>query len=919
MRHLISHVNHFIQNETAIEANPQLTDSGARDYDQWSFRPIPYTSLGFCDKSGQFEWNCYCNEFDVSGDTQAHQMAHQEYDFAQPINISSPSATCHCKCTALIPEEPFDVLPRSMNSVGTLHHRDCRENLKGPLVNLQNLFLEGFEVFGELGNWLRWDHDEPLLLALVAIFLDILEMPHFFSQHLHPPTFKFDTLQHISKEQIREMLHEASFLLTIGFWKKDFDLDAETIHRVATTLGAWIFAVCVYCTSCLVSCTARTINSWWNRRLGKRRFCQSRRLVSCRKRKHPTRMNALLFFGWLLLSAEAIEITRNQNFSVNHEESRIESTLDNHLWNSHECASRAGVCLHSLFPHKEAVTHETFPGIFECLQEPFDTCRCIEASRTWTFADDFCLEPWSRFHFTSIFNESNLQASHAPFSERDTVEFTKADEKRTKIESDIHSLMQTQPGTRSGSAQGSELCGRHLDPQVYWDRLSIRPAIVQNRILVWLHDPHINGLQTNLFQVPWDGIRCICCSFISSVPIARTAMMQGPFLIRPQPLNRDRTATLNFLAITEPKQAHQRIIHAQTSIGGTLRSGTVTLDTIFGFATVSALFNLVRPEHRCLTTSWCRVTWRAPTQTFVIWWPTAFAASDYSHVTLEEIENQRAAPVNAVSGPPASIFHPAPTCPDPGSTDYGDSSSLMTLSTITVSGILEHSSYETDDSVLMHRPLRMDRSRSRDRDQDEVPRNDESEDTPTTTQSSETSTEDDHSALVIYGKSIEPVLIPIDADLSPDLFRLIVLRHFAVPHGTDEENALSLHPVIPRPIDLAPCVIPMMVKFHGEHDLSTSIALIDIVLYANVPAVCNEQDDPQTFRETWRVPTSATRSVLLHWLGLTELCKQIAYPCIATYGMHPWHMQDNRPYPLLDGIYLTFRIPVPNPQMPLVF
>ena len=175
------------------------------------------------------------------------------------------------------------------------------------------------------------------------------------------------------------------------------------------------------------------------------------------------------------------------------------------------------------------------------------------------------------------------------------------------------------------------------------------------------------------------------------------------------------------------------------------------------------------------------------------------------------------------------------------------------------------------------------------------------------------------SALVVYGKSIETELIPTEQYDPPDRHRAIVANHFGIFPGTNAWEAVSIHYVQPRPPDLAPCVTPVMVRFQGEHDLSVSITLIDIHMYSNMPLSCQDaQHESTVYREVWELPVLTTRSVLLHRLGLSELCHNIALPCIVQFGMHPWHLQDPQPYPILDGIFIQVKISIPEPDFALV-
>ena len=219
-----------------------------------------------------------------------------------------------------------------------------------------------------------------------------------------------------------------------------------------------------------------------------------------------------------------------------------------------------------------------------------------------------------------------------------------------------------------------------------------------------------------------------------------------------------------------------------------------------------------------------------------------------------------------------------------------------------------------DTSSLMQRSL-AERSRSRD----DSSRQADSERTRRQVSSSSCSS-DGLAALVVFGISVERALIPIDEDVSVDLYRLLIAHHFQLAPGTDSWNALSIHPIVPKPEDLAPCITPLIARFLGEHDLSTSITLVDVEMHSNLPSTCGrEQADPQVLREVWELPVALTRNVLLNKLGIAELCRHIAMPCVVQYGHHPWHQQDARPYPITDGLFLQIRISIPEPAFPLIF
>ena len=478
------------------------------------------------------------------------------------------------------------------------------------------------------------------------------------------------------------------------------------------------------------------------------------------------------------------------------------------------------------------------------------------------------------------------------------------------------SMMQMTPILRH------QICGNRLDPQIYWDRLVFRPPPFWDRFLVWMTDPFRPGqLQNALQTVAWDGEQCVRCAMIPFMMQAEFDASSGPYLIKPTPPSADGSTALQFILLVRPKLRHQRALHLSLSLPEGTRRGTAIVDTIYGFTNVPAIFDIVHPVHHCRSTSWCRVSWTTPTRSFVVWWPFAFAVNDFTHIELAEI-NSHELPVAtqivlAGDGPRQQ------SCPDSGSTEYDDTTSLLTTwekheqsSHATVLVTMD----ESDVLSLMHMP-RPEADRSRTNSPQSEPRETfESDDDESLHPTHSPSTDDPASAIVTYGRHIETSLISIDEDLPPDAHRLVVLKHFQIAGGTEEWNALSIHYIVPRPLDLADGVIPIMVGFFGEHDLSVAMVLIDIELHSNEPATCdNEYPDKNTLRETWEMPTRATRSVFLHTIGLTTLCNHIALPCIVLFGEHPWHSQDARPYPITDGLYLQVKIPIPNPEIPLLF
>ena len=226
---------------------------------------------------------------------------------------------------------------------------------------------------------------------------------------------------------------------------------------------------------------------------------------------------------------------------------------------------------------------------------------------------------------------------------------------------------------------------------------------------------------------------------------------------------------------------------------------------------------------------------------------------------------------------------------------------------------------EEDPFSLMHMP-RIDADRSRSNSPNSFDGRDHEMDSRSVEQAeSEDESSDVPDALLLFGRSIEHQIVPIEEGLHPDFYKVRAARHFQIDPGTQQWEAFTIHHVVPKPTDLAQCIIPMLAVFQGERSISTSIALIDINLHPKQTDRCRNQDlDSLHEREAWFLPNSLTRPALLHFLGIAELCRNIAYPCVILYGQHPWHLQDGRPYPILDGISIQIDIPIPNPEIPLL-
>ena len=472
-------------------------------------------------------------------------------------------------------------------------------------------------------------------------------------------------------------------------------------------------------------------------------------------------------------------------------------------------------------------------------------------------------------------------------------------------ESDMVWLMQTNPHTTRG------LCGRHTDPRMYWDRLSYRPAIITNRFLLWYTDTTVIGvLQQEVHTIPWDGTMCVRCAATAAMNLQDNILLRGPYYIRPQPLPIGGPPVLQFLMLTVPKLDQQRAVHVTVHTPSRATHGTLVLNTISGIVAIPQMFDQIVPANRCRTTSWCRITQLMPNGLFAFWWPYSFTVDDFAHIELEEFESQPlSTQIRSAPAPSQGMICQSRSL-DPGSTSYDDdtNSLLQAMTSIT----------NDDEVTLMHLPFATsDRSRS-----DGSLRADNPEDHSHSSPNSMSSDggHEDLTALVLYGLEMEHKLIPIDHDTPSDVYRVIALNSLGLQHDLEEAHAFAIHPIQPKPKDLADCIIPMMATFRGQNSPMTSVVLIDLELYSNQPAACRtDETEPSTLRESWKLPVSLTRAAFLQWIGVKELCKRIIAPCVVHYGYHPWFQQDPQEMPILNGLFLRVQIPIMQPQMPLQF
>ena len=248
------------------------------------------------------------------------------------------------------------------------------------------------------------------------------------------------------------------------------------------------------------------------------------------------------------------------------------------------------------------------------------------------------------------------------------------------VDNDEQSFMQRlQPAT-------IESCGRHLDPQIYWDRIAVRQLPLPSHAVFWVANPAVVGvLQSSPVRVIWDGVTCIRCVASNTVSLANPQQSRGPYLIRPQPPNPTHDRDRHWLYLTDHKPVQRASLLVRINLPQQWLQGALIIDTHMGLTTVPAIFNVVKPDNLCRTTSWCRIRWGTQS----LWWPATFQIHDNVYLELDEIPT--ALSPNAIVNPNGMNLQTQAACPaghpDPGSTMYAP---------------------EPDVSVLLSLPIRRD-------------------------------------------------------------------------------------------------------------------------------------------------------------------------------------------------------------------
>ena len=243
------------------------------------------------------------------------------------------------------------------------------------------------------------------------------------------------------------------------------------------------------------------------------------------------------------------------------------------------------------------------------------------------------------------------------------------------VVADATFLMQRPPGALHRT------CGTHVDPRIFWDRLSIRHMNLASHAILWLVHPNFAGsFQTIPYRILWDGISCIRCVACRLITWVDPRFSKGPYLVRPQPPSPTHAADVHWILLRGVQQVHQRVILLQVNLQQHWIQGALVLNTHFGTTTVPAIFDHAKPHHLCRTTSWCRVRWAAQS----IWWPDAFQIDDYVFLEIDEIPSISSVSASSAAHPTTNVAIQSACAgvqPDPGSTDYtneGDEHALLT-------------------------------------------------------------------------------------------------------------------------------------------------------------------------------------------------------------------------------------------------
>ena len=707
------------------------------------------------------------------------------------------------------------------------------------------------------------------------------------------------------------------------------DFDPRVAEMIQATVISWIVALAIYSIGVALLICKTKFFQWWTYRIGTCRRCSNRRLCAPRRKSgFDVRISSLICFGWLILSPCAIEpcqryLTTDETvqshsplFQAQTNQTYLESTTRLRAFEKENDVSQTllrheGIgdlslfdfCGSGAFPDLPDANRASFRTRSPALPAPYLCNNCQDyVERT----DRCSIFPMPLPYILEHEDIGRFEVSDENI--RDVL----TEEKSFSVDSELTTLMQVallRPG---------ETCGQHVDPIIYWDRLSYRPAVFSRHFYVWRTMPNVGLFQHDLRLVPWDGNRCVRCAVEETRGLVINPAFLGPYYIRPQPTIIVGSPVLHFMLLDVPKLSIQRAIHLTVRTPGRVQHGTLLLNTATGRISTVTIFDLTAPDHNCRTLSWCRIQYRLYGRTQTWWFPDDFYPVDYSHLDVEEIESQTRATTSAIAGPPQQVYSCQASQPDSGTTAYqADEQSFLQTTTRdeqVVDRTWPFDTTEGDVQSMMHMPdPNADRSRS-----DVHQSTDDSESAIVSGGSDDETDEESHDALVAYSLLSEPVLIPIGKSIPIHLHRTLVARFLDLQPGTETWDSFALHYVHPKPPDLVECITPTIAVHFGQLSSNEAIVLVDVELYSNSLTTCGEKEAPHIVRETWKLPVVLTRPALIFQLGLNELCRNIAFPCLVEFGDRTWVQQDFRPQTVLNGLFLKVIVPIPRPDFPLV-
>ena len=219
------------------------------------------------------------------------------------------------------------------------------------------------------------------------------------------------------------------------------------------------------------------------------------------------------------------------------------------------------------------------------------------------------------------------------------------------------------------SSTTNDVCSSHRDLRLYLDAQVLRadggPSLRTAQI--WWHVNGLGMMQRTSLVRSFRLDRCIRCQMDSSGSFwSPTAI--GPYLVNPITSHGPQDP-VHFIFPQGPVPDSERLLLVHYH-DGSIDRGTVRVSHALGWVSMLQLFSNVRPQHRCATTSWCRVFLRGR----YAWWPELLLLHNFEFVQLEEIST-----VATVDPNTNSQLCPGHVLPfaDTGGTDYAGISLLQ--------------------------------------------------------------------------------------------------------------------------------------------------------------------------------------------------------------------------------------------------